>query len=96
MEFTGYYYIGSLTQAYSINMIQPWLMTHVMISGVKYLSKNTLKYDYVVFGVSVLYFIIYIFDNVYFYFTTFLNKIMYFLLHTFSLTPKSTRYILNA
>ncbi|KAK6299928.1 hypothetical protein J4Q44_G00299610 [Coregonus suidteri] len=47
-------------------------------------------------GVSVLSFTIYIYLYFYFYFTTFLMTIMYFLLHTFSLTPKSTRYILNA
>uniref|UniRef100_A0A674DZJ7 PX domain-containing protein kinase-like protein n=1 Tax=Salmo trutta TaxID=8032 RepID=A0A674DZJ7_SALTR len=41
-----------------------------------------------------LYFTISFFDN--FYFTTFLKKIMYFLLHTFSLTPKSTRYMLKS
>jgi hypothetical protein len=45
------------------------------------------------FGVSVLYFTIYIFDNFYFYFTTFLKKLMYFLLHTFSLTTKSTFFM---
>ena len=39
-------------------------------------------------GVSVLYFIIFIFDKFYFHFTTFLNIIIYFLLHTFILTPK--------
>ena len=43
-----------------------------------------------------LYFTIYIFDNFYFYLITFLKKIMYFLLHIFSLTPKSTHYISNA
>ena len=53
-------------------------------SGVKYLSRY--------WGICTLLF--YIFDN--FYFTTFLKKIMYFLLLTFSLTPKSTCYILNA
>jgi hypothetical protein len=35
------------------------------------------------------------FWNFYFYFTTFLKKIMYFLRHTFSLTAKSTTYILS-
>ena len=54
-------------------------------SGVTYLSK---KYLSCFFRVSVLYFTIYIFGN--FYFTTFVKKIMYFLLHTFALTPKST------
>ena len=42
-----------------------------------------------------LYFTIHIVDNFYFHLTTFLKKIRYFLLHTFSLTLKSTRYILN-
>ena len=59
--------------------------------------KNTSKY-YLSRFFRYLYFTIYIFDNFYFFyfcFTTFLNK-MYFLLHMFSLTPKSTRYILNA
>jgi hypothetical protein len=65
-------------------------------SGVKYLSKNTLKHYLSIFlgGVSVLYFTIYIFANFYFCFSIFLKKIMYFLLHTFSLIPKSTHYIL--
>jgi hypothetical protein len=47
----------------------------VICSGVKYLSKNTLKY-YIshFFGVYVLYLTIYIFDNFYFYSTTFLKK----------------------
>jgi hypothetical protein len=56
-------------------------------SGVKFLSKNILKY-YLSCFLGYLYF--------YFYFTTFVKKIMYFLFHTFSLTPTSTYYILNA
>jgi hypothetical protein len=62
-------------------------------NGVKYLSKNTLKYYLSLFG-GYLYFTIYISD--YFYFTIFLKKILYVLLHTFFLTPKSTCYILSA
>jgi hypothetical protein len=63
------------------------------VSGVKCLSKNTLEY-YLSSFLGYLYFTIYILD--YFYFNTFIKKIMYFLLFTLSLTPKSTRYILNA
>jgi hypothetical protein len=59
-------------------------------SGLKYLSKNTLKY-YLSSFMEYLYFTIYIFDN--FYSTTFQKKII---LLTFSLTPKRTSYILNA
>ena len=62
-------------------------------SGIKYFSQYTLKY-YLSRCLGYLYFTIYIFDN--FYFTTFLKKIKYFLLHKFYLTPKSTHYILNA
>jgi hypothetical protein len=50
-------------------------------SGVKYLSKTTLKY-YLSSYLGYLYFTIHVFDS--FYFTTFLKTIMYFLLHTFS------------
>ena len=44
----------------------------VLCCGVKYLSKNTSSFW------GYLYFTIYIFDNFYFYFTTFLKKIMHF------------------
>ena len=54
----------------------------VFNSGVKYLSKTTLKY-YLSSYLGYLYFTIHVFDS--FYFTTFLKKIMYFLLHTYSL-----------
>ena len=69
-----------------------WASRRHIHSDVKYLSKNTSQY-YLSSFLGYLYFTIYIFD--YFYFTTFLKKILYFLLHTFSLTPKSARYILN-
>ena len=57
-------------------------------SGVKILSSTKVTS----FGIGTLL----LFDSFYFYFTTFLQKILHFLLHTFFLTPKSTHYILNA
>ena len=70
-------------------MLAPsWCRSGLIPSGEKYLSQHT----EVVWG--YLYLTIYILDN--FYFTTLLKTIMYFSLHTLSLTPKSTRYILNA
>lgn len=62
-------------------------------SGVKYLISK--KYFKVLLSsfCGYLYFTIHIFDKFYFT-TTLLKKPMYFLLHTFYLTPKSD--ILNA
>jgi hypothetical protein len=73
-------------------VVSPRCFHFTIISSVKYFSKNTLKY-YLSSFLGCLYFNVFISPN--FYFTTFLNKIMYFLLHTFSLTPKSTLYILT-
>ena len=85
-----------MLQIYSFWFREVGLNAEDTFQCVKYLSKNTLKTYYFkillksFFGVYVLCFTISIVDNVYFYFTTFLKNIMYFLLHTFSLTPKST------
>ena len=65
----------------------------VTCSGVKYLSNNTSKY-YLSRFYGCLYFTIYSFDNFHFCFTTFLKKIMYFLLRTFF--PDTQMYSLNA
>jgi hypothetical protein len=63
-------------------------------SGVKDLNKNTCKY-YLRRFLGYLYVtLLYLLAN--FYFNTFLEKSMYFLLHIFSLTSKSTYYMLNA
>jgi hypothetical protein len=62
------------------------------ISSVKYLSKNTLKY-YLSSFLVYLYFTIHIFGN--FYFSIPKENKFTFYSHTFSLTPKSTCYILT-
>ena len=69
-----------------------WAQTSVqhlaLISGVKYLSKNTLKYYLSRFGgyLDITLLLLHYIPE----------ENLYFLLHTFSLIPKSTRHILNA
>ena len=59
----------------------------ILSSGVKYLSKNTLKF-YLSCFLGYLYFTFDIFDN--YYFTTFLKQIMYFF--TSYIFPEPEKY----
>jgi hypothetical protein len=94
------YYSTSSTESYSImqDQIRPgqratgtyitlWITVHMWVSMLALKCVCTV----VLGGICTSHIYLY-FDIFYFYFTTFLKKIMYLLLHTFSLILKSTRF----